>query len=76
MLVIVTGISVLTSRIYQSIRKELDDLVGQVREAVTGWRVIRAFGQREREIKTFHGSIKDIRNNSYRLVFGPVSYRL
>ncbi|HFI0786979.1 TPA: ABC transporter ATP-binding protein [Streptococcus suis] len=55
LLVIVTGISVLTSRIYQSIRKELDDLVGQVRETVTGWRVIRAFGQREREIKTFQG---------------------
>ena len=53
LLVIVTGISVLTSRIYQSIRKELDCLVGQVRETITGWRVIRAFGQREREIKTF-----------------------
>lgn len=55
LLVIVTGISVLTSRIYQSIRKELDGLVGQVRETITGWRVIRAFGQREREIKTFQG---------------------
>ncbi|HFI0457639.1 TPA: ABC transporter ATP-binding protein [Streptococcus suis] len=53
LLVIVTGISVMTSRIYQSIRKELDGLVGQVRETVTGWRVIRAFGQREREIKAF-----------------------
>ena len=55
LLVIVTGISVLTSRIYQSIRKELDCLVGQVRETIAGWRVIRAFGQREREIKTFQG---------------------
>ncbi|HFU4518436.1 TPA: ABC transporter ATP-binding protein [Streptococcus suis] len=55
LLVIVAGISVMTSRIYQSIRKELDGLVGQVRETVTGWRVIRAFGQREREIKTFQG---------------------
>ena len=55
LLVIVTGISVLTSRIYQSIRKELDCLVGQVRETITGWRVIQAFGQREREIKTFQG---------------------
>lgn len=52
---IVTVISVMTSRIYQSMRKELDGLVGQVRETVTGWRVIRAFGQREREIKTFQG---------------------
>lgn len=50
---IVTVISVMTSRIYQSMRKELDGLVGQVRETVTGWRVIRAFGQREREIKAF-----------------------
>ncbi|HFI0042045.1 TPA: ABC transporter ATP-binding protein [Streptococcus suis] len=55
LLVIVTGISFMTSRIYQTIRKELDGLVGQVRETVTGWRVIRAFGQREREIKTFQG---------------------
>ncbi|HFU3799719.1 TPA: ABC transporter ATP-binding protein [Streptococcus suis] len=55
LLVIVAGISVMTSRIYQSIRKELDGLVGQVRETVTGWRVIRAFGQRQREIKTFQG---------------------
>ncbi|HEM5146101.1 TPA: ABC transporter ATP-binding protein [Streptococcus suis] len=52
---IVTVISVMTSRIYQSMRKELDGLVGQVRETVTGWRVIRAFGQRVREIKTFQG---------------------
>lgn len=52
---IVTVISVMTSRIYQSMRKELDGLVGQVRETVIGWRVIRAFGQREREIKAFQG---------------------
>ncbi|MFM0601618.1 ABC transporter ATP-binding protein [Streptococcus suis] len=52
---IVTVISVMTSRIYQSMRKELDGLVWQVRETVTGWRVIRAFGQREREIKAFQG---------------------
>ncbi|HEM5992988.1 TPA: ABC transporter ATP-binding protein [Streptococcus suis] len=52
---IVTVISIMTSRIYQSMRKELDGLVGQVRETVTGWRVIRAFGQREREIKAFQG---------------------
>ncbi|HEM4928611.1 TPA: ABC transporter ATP-binding protein [Streptococcus suis] len=52
---IVTVISVMTSRIYQSMRKELDGLVGQVRETVTGWRVIRAFGQRGREIKAFQG---------------------
>ncbi|MBY4961526.1 ABC transporter ATP-binding protein/permease [Streptococcus suis] len=52
---IVTVISVMTSRIYQSMRKELDGLVRQVRETVTGWRVIRAFGQREREIKAFQG---------------------
>lgn len=55
LILIVTVISNLTSRIYQSMRKELDRLVGQVRETVTGWRVIRAFGQREREIKAFQG---------------------
>ncbi len=43
----------MTSRIYQSMRKELDGLVGQVRETVTGWRVIRAFGQRERKLRLF-----------------------
>ncbi|HEM2547273.1 TPA: ABC transporter ATP-binding protein [Streptococcus suis] len=53
LILIVTVISNLTSRIYQSIRKELDSLVGQVRETVTGWRVIRAFGQGQREISTF-----------------------
>ncbi|HFI0631783.1 TPA: ABC transporter ATP-binding protein [Streptococcus suis] len=55
LLIIVAGISVMTSRIYQTIRKELDGLVAQVRETVTGWRVIRAFGQREREIRAFQG---------------------
>ncbi|NQJ22403.1 ABC transporter ATP-binding protein [Streptococcus suis] len=55
LILIVTVISNLTSRIYQSMRKELDSLVGQVRETVTGWRVIRAFGQREREISAFQG---------------------
>lgn len=53
LLVLVTGISLITSRIYQSLRKKLDSLVCQVRETMTGWRVIRAFGQKEREIKAF-----------------------
>ncbi|HFI0036730.1 TPA: ABC transporter ATP-binding protein [Streptococcus suis] len=55
LLLIVTVISNQTSRIYQSMRKELDRLVGQVRETVTGWRVIRAFGQSVREISAFQG---------------------
>ncbi|NQN50513.1 ABC transporter ATP-binding protein [Streptococcus suis] len=55
LILIVTVISNQTSRIYQSMRKELDSLVGQVRETVTGWRVIRAFGQGQREISTFQG---------------------
>lgn len=55
LLLIVTVISNQTSRIYQSMRKVLDSLVGQVRETVTGWRVIRAFGQRAREISAFKG---------------------
>lgn len=53
LLIIVTVISNQTSRIYQSMRKVLDSLVGQVRETVTGWRVIRAFGQSVREISAF-----------------------
>ncbi|HFI0076994.1 TPA: ABC transporter ATP-binding protein [Streptococcus suis] len=69
LLVIVTGISVLTSRIYQSIRKELDGLVGQVRETVTGWRVIRAFGQREREIKIFQGINQRYKKQQLQAVF-------
>ncbi|HEL2111132.1 TPA: ABC transporter ATP-binding protein [Streptococcus suis] len=55
LLLIVTVISNQTSRIYQSMRKVLDSLVGQVRETVSGWRVIRAFGQRAREISAFQG---------------------
>ncbi|NQN87304.1 ABC transporter ATP-binding protein [Streptococcus suis] len=55
LLIIVTGISIITSRVYQSIRKDVDSLVGQVGETVMGWRVIRAFGQKAREIKTFQG---------------------
>ncbi|HEL1612290.1 TPA: ABC transporter ATP-binding protein [Streptococcus suis] len=55
LLIIVTGISIITSRMYQSIRKDVDSLVGQVGETVMGWRVIRAFGQKAREIKTFQG---------------------
>lgn len=53
LLVIVTAISLITSRLYQRIRQRLDRLVGQVRETVTGWRVIRAFGQSQREIQAF-----------------------
>ncbi|MBM7314241.1 ABC transporter ATP-binding protein [Streptococcus suis] len=50
---VVTVISWVTSRYYQSIRKLLDSLVGQVRETVTGMRVIRAFGQNLREKEAF-----------------------
>lgn len=55
LLVIVVAISMVTSRIYQTMRTELDQLVAQVRETVTGWRVIRAFGQVKREIENFKG---------------------
>lgn len=50
---VVAFISWVTSRYYQRIRKQLDNLVGQVRETVTGIRVIRAFGQKLREIQVF-----------------------
>ncbi len=72
---IVTVISVMTSRIYQSMRKELDGLVGQVRETVTGWRVIRAYGQREREIKAFQGINQIYKKQQLQAGFGLVFYR-
>ncbi|HFU4025095.1 TPA: ABC transporter ATP-binding protein [Streptococcus suis] len=50
---VVTLISWVTSRYYQSIRRQLDSLVGLVRETVTGIRVIRAFGQKLREMEMF-----------------------
>ncbi|MGS4787529.1 ABC transporter ATP-binding protein [Streptococcus sp. P25B114] len=53
LLVIVAGITVAVSRYLLSIRRDLDSLVGQVRETVTGWRVIRAFGQVAREVAQF-----------------------
>ncbi len=57
---VVALISWVTSRYYQSIRRQLDSLVGQVRETVTGIRVIRAFGQKLREMQVF-----DQLNQSY-----------
>ncbi|HFI0273420.1 TPA: ABC transporter ATP-binding protein [Streptococcus suis] len=53
LLVIVAGITAAVSRYLLSIRRDLDSLVGQVRETVTGWRVIRAFGQVAREVAHF-----------------------
>ncbi|NQH33235.1 ABC transporter ATP-binding protein [Streptococcus suis] len=53
LLVIAAGITVAVSRYLLSIRRDLDSLVGQVRETVTGWRVIRAFGQVAREVAQF-----------------------
>ncbi|NQG97536.1 ABC transporter ATP-binding protein [Streptococcus suis] len=50
---VVTVISWVTSHHYQRIRNLLDSLVGQVRETVTGIRVIRAFGQKLREKEDF-----------------------
>lgn len=61
LLLIVVGISQVTNHMYQRIRQKMDTLVSQVRETATGWRVIRAFGQVEREIKQF----QDI-NTSYK----------
>ncbi|MDW8742911.1 ABC transporter ATP-binding protein [Streptococcus suis] len=53
LLMIVAGITAAVSRYLLSIRRDLDSLVGQVRETVTGWRVIRAFGQVAREVAHF-----------------------
>lgn len=53
LLIIVTVISLISAKLFEQMRKTLDKLVALVREAVTGSRVIRAFGQTRREIKHF-----------------------
>lgn len=49
----VSGVSLMASKVYLLMRKSLDRLVGQIRETITGLRLIRAFGQSRREIKVF-----------------------
>lgn len=53
LLVIVVLVSVFSTRIFAQMRKSVDKLVSMVRENVLGARVIRAFGQKEREIQAF-----------------------
>ena len=60
LLVIVVLVSVFSARIFAQMRKSVDKLVSMVRENVLGARVIRAFGQKEREIQAFKGE-----NQSY-----------
>ena len=60
LLVIVVLVSVFSARIFAQMRKSVDKLVSMVRENVLGARVIRAFGQKEREIQVFKGE-----NQSY-----------
>lgn len=60
LLVIVVLVSVFSARIFAQMRKSVDKLVSMVRENVLGARVIRAFGQKDREIQAFK-----IENQSY-----------
>ena len=53
LLVIVVLVSVFSARIFAQMRKSVDKLVSLVRENVLGARVIRAFGQKDREIQAF-----------------------
>ena len=53
LLVIVVLVSVFSARIFAQMRKSVDKLVSMVRENILGARVIRAFGQKEREIQAF-----------------------
>ena len=53
LLVIVVLVSVFSARIFAQMRKSVDKLVSMVRENVLGARVIRAFGQKDREIQAF-----------------------
>ncbi len=50
---IVVAISLISSRIYQQVRSQLEQVIRQVRETVIGGRVIRAFGQEKREMAVF-----------------------
>ncbi len=60
LLVIVVLVSVFSARIFAQMRKSVDKLVSMVRENILGARVIRAFGQKKREIQAFRGE-----NQSY-----------
>ncbi|MFC3928077.1 ABC transporter ATP-binding protein [Streptococcus caprae] len=51
--VIVFAVARLLNPLYATIRKKLDTLVNQTREQLQGMRVIRAFGQVEREKQAF-----------------------
>lgn len=60
LLIIVSIIALVSARLYDSMRKILDQLVSIFRENILGVRVIRAFGQKEREIQNFKS-----KNESY-----------
>lgn len=51
--IIVIVISRVSSQLFTQIRRTLDKMVGLVQENVLGVRVIRAFGQKERELSGF-----------------------
>lgn len=53
LLLIVIVISLVSARLFALMRKSLDRLVSIVRENILGIRVIRAFGQKNREIQAF-----------------------
>lgn len=58
---VVSAITLLTIPLYRKVQQRLDRVVGLTRENLTGVRVIRAFGQEERENEKFREQSRTLR---------------
>ena len=65
--VIVFGIMRITSPMYKTVQSRLDAVMGETRENLSGVRVVRAFGQQEREVEKFDRVNNDLRKKNLRL---------
>lgn len=65
--VIVFGIMRITSPMYKTVQSRLDAVTGATRENLSGVRVVRAFGQQEREVEKFDRVNNDLRKKNLRL---------
>ena len=77
--IIVTVITRISANFFMQMRKYLDRLVGLVRENILGIRVIRAFGQKERETKAFqkenqHYLSKQLQAGFWSVSLTPLTY--
>ena len=57
---VVFGIMLWTMPMYRRVQEKLDKIMTGTRENLTGVRVIRAFGQEENEIESFHEKNQDL----------------